>query len=73
MKMKMPLCEGCKRELKLSAIGFTGCDWNCEAGENTGYDYQIALECECGRIYPIGMIKNEKDFSPMKDVKIANS
>jgi len=66
--MKMPLCEGCKKELKLSTVSFTGCDWNCDAGDNSGFDYEIALECDCGRIYTLGMIKSEKDFSPFKDV-----
>jgi len=63
-KMKMPLCENCKSELKLS-IGFTGCYWNCEA-EDPRYDYEVRLECDCGRVYTLGMIKNEKDFSPYK-------
>jgi len=67
MKIKMPLCEECKRELKLS-ISFTGCDWNCEAGANSGYNYEVRLDCECGRVYALGMIKNERDFSPSKFV-----
>lgn len=65
MRMKMPLCE-CKSELKLS-IGFTGCDWNCEAGVNSGYNYEVRLECnKCGRVYTLGMVRNERDFSPIK-------
>lgn len=66
MKMKMPLCQNCGRELKLS-ISFTGCDWKSEAGEKSGYDYEVRLDCDfCGRVYTLGYVRNEKDFSPYK-------
>mgnify|MGYP000064844623 CR=1 FL=1 len=60
-------CNECGSVLKLS-IGYTGCDWNTEAGEGSGYGYEVSLDCtnaNCARIYTIGHIKNINDFSPV--------
>ena len=47
--------------------GYTGCDRDCEAGEGSGYGYDISLECDgkdgCGCSIPLGHIKNYGDFS----------
>ena len=68
MDNNKPKCPACGSDLELE-IGFTGCDWNCEAGENSGYDYQVSLNCPkhgCGRVFTLGMIKNDNDFSLIK-------
>jgi hypothetical protein len=68
--MKLLLkCPACGSDLTLS-IGYTGCDWETRAGENSGYKWMVSLDCtndNCGRIYPIGYIKNEIDFTEMID------
>ena len=59
-------CVSCGSPLDLS-IGYTGADWDCEAGDGSGYGYEVALSCpHCGRIYHIGNVKNRDDFSPKK-------
>ena len=68
MDNNKPKCPACGSNLELE-IGFTGCDWNCEAGENSGYDYEISLSCNkhgCGRVFTLGMVKNYSDFSRIK-------
>lgn len=43
-------------------------DWNCEAGEGSGYDTSIEMVCEdCGRVYTIGYLKDYRGFSEPKD------
>lgn len=55
-------CTRCGKDLELSA-GFDGCDWESVAGEKSGFKYTIALVCnDCGRVYPIGRLKNYQDF-----------
>jgi hypothetical protein len=64
MKHKLK-CTACGAELELS-IAYTGCDWDSKAGKGSGYNYQITLDCPtegCGIVYPLGHIKNERDFS----------
>lgn len=66
---KVLRCSNCGSELKLS-IGYTGCDWNTEAGEGSDYNYEVSLDCtnqECASIYTIGHIKNINDFTPVID------
>lgn len=65
-----PVCPDCGRELVLS-ISYSGCDWNCEAGEGSGFGYEVGLWCKndgCARVFPLGMIKNHANFSPYKEV-----
>lgn len=55
-------CVCCNSILKLN-ISFDGCDWESKEGEGSGFDYEISLLCaDCGRIYPIGRVKNSFDF-----------
>ncbi len=69
--MNMLECPVCQSMLKLS-IGYTGCDWLCEAGEESGYDYEVSLNCvngSCARVFTLGHMKNGNDFSEVKDHK----
>jgi hypothetical protein len=62
-------CPVCGSELELE-VPFDGCDWNSREGEGSRFDYQIALCCPkmgCGRVFPIGRIKKESDFSIVLD------
>lgn len=71
MDNNKPKCPACGSNLKLE-IGYTGCDWNCEAGKNSGYGYEVSLNCPkvgCGRVFTLGMIKNYSDFSEIKTKK----
>ncbi len=63
--MKNLNCGSCGKELKIS-VGYTGADWNTKAGDRSGYGYEISLDCECGRTYPIGNTRGINDFSPSK-------
>ncbi len=57
----------CGGELTLKT-GFTGMDWETQAGEGSGFGWEISLVCEsCNRVYPIGYVKQLGDFSPMND------
>lgn len=58
-------CPVCGETLELN-IAFTGADWECEAGEGSGYDWPLSLRCnkvECRRIYTLGHLKKQSDFS----------
>ena len=58
-------CTHCGSTLELS-VGYDGCDWNSIKGAGSEFDYEISLCCPkmgCGRVYPIGRIKNHNDFS----------
>ena len=54
-------CANCGENLELD-VSFDGCDWDSVKGKGSGYDYEIQLYCECGRVYPIGRINNEFAF-----------
>ena len=62
-------CGSCGRELENVSTGFTGADWGTQAGEGSGFDYEIRLDCKCGRTYHIGNTKGINDFSPSKYLK----
>lgn len=67
--MKMPMCE-CGTELEAVA-SYSGCDWLCEAGEGSGFDYEFVLECPaCSRQYPMVFMKNTRAISPRKGIKM---
>lgn len=71
MDNNKPKCPACGSDLELE-ISYTGCDWNCKAGDNSGYGYEVSLCCPkmgCGRIFTLGMIKDTRDFSLMKNKK----
>lgn len=62
------VCAGCGGDLKFD-INLVGGDWNSEAGEGSGFDCAVHLECDkmgCGRIYIVGYLKNEHAISPPK-------
>lgn len=55
-------CADCGGSLVLRVV-FDGCDWFSVKGEGSRFDYEIELYCdECGRVYPIGRLKNEFAF-----------
>ena len=60
-------CADCgNNDLKFH-VAFTGAEWNCEAGNKSGYGYEVMLECsECGRVYHICNCRKEGDVSPAK-------
>lgn len=61
------VCAGCGNNDLDFHVMYTGADWNCEAGEGSGYDFEVSLVCDkCGRIYTIGHVKSESDISPVK-------
>lgn len=62
-------CPSCNSDLKLSQ-GYTGADWDCEAGEGSGYGHVISLDCtddSCACIFSLGYVKGINDFSPVID------
>lgn len=64
----------CGSEKIFCSVSYDGCDWKSEAGEGSGFAYEISLECNnCGRVYPIGRIKSENDFSKNKDKELKNN
>lgn len=57
-------CAGCGNNGLRLSVAYTGADWNCEAGEGSGYGYEVALACDqCGRTYPICHTRHEGDIS----------
>ena len=68
MDNNKPKCPVCGSDLELE-IGYTGCDWNCKAGVGSGYGYEVSLCCNkyvCGRVFTLGMLKKDSDFSEIK-------
>ena len=57
-------------KLKWDGLKCAGCgnnDRNCEAGDKSGYGYEVMLECgECGRVYHICNCRKEEDVSAAK-------
>lgn len=65
--MKKLKCPGCNTNFKLN-IAFTGCDWETDKGDGSGYNYPVSLYCnKCGAVYTIGHIQKESDFTAMTD------
>lgn len=55
-------CVDCGRNLDLRVV-FDGCDWDSVKGSGSRFDYEIELCCKnCGRVYPVGRLKNEFAF-----------
>lgn len=62
-------CPVCGSLLKLS-VAYTGADWDCKAGEGSGFVHQLSLDCtnvDCNRFYTLGHLKEEHDFSEVID------
>ena len=58
-------CTVCRSTLDLR-VGYDGCDWDSVKGRGSKFDFVIELVCSCcGRIYPIGRVKNPLDFSEL--------
>jgi hypothetical protein len=71
MKTNILKCPSCDSPLKLR-IGYTGADWETEAGEGSGYNYPIMLTCnndKCARVYTLGHLKGYGVFSQIKENK----
>ncbi|MFR1687967.1 MAG: hypothetical protein ACLSVX_12395 [Massilimicrobiota timonensis] len=59
-KLKLK-CNGCGNVLEIT-FGYDGCDWHSEAGEGSGYGYEVGLVCNhCGNYYPIVRTKGIND------------
>lgn len=62
-------CPSCNSPLSLT-VAFSGCDWNSEAGEGSGYNYPLMLDCiECPRVFNLGYLNSDRAFSPVKKQK----
>ncbi len=60
-------CAECNSNDLRFQVSYTGADWNCEAGEKSGFGWQVMLSCsKCGRVYHICNCKKETDVSPAK-------
>lgn len=58
-------CPHCGSYLGLETM-YDGSDWQSAAGAGSGFGYVIALTCPrqgCGRVYPVGRVRREEDFS----------
>jgi hypothetical protein len=64
-------CPACNSDLCLR-LAFSGCDWETEAGEGSGYKYPLSLDCtndRCARIFTLGYLKGYECFSQVKEHK----
>lgn len=70
-------CEGCGSYHMNVEVGFYGNDWDCVAGEGSGFGRVVELICcDCGRVYPIIHVKKETDVSEILapvDVEVLTS
>lgn len=58
-------CPVCGSDLELN-IGYSGADWNCEAGEGSNFNYVISLDCtndRCAGVFRVGYLRNPNEFS----------
>jgi len=63
MNNNLPKCEKCGVCLEMS-VGYTGADWDCEAGDGSGFGWEVNLVCpECGKCYTVCHCKDIKDIS----------
>ena len=63
-------CAECGSNDLSFRVGYTGADWTCEAGEKSGFGWEVMLSCDkCGRVYHICNCKKESDVSPVKKLK----
>ena len=63
-------CAGCGSfNIKMN-VGFDGMDCESEAGEGSGFKWEVKLYCDdCGRVYPVCRVKNFSDISEIKEGK----
>lgn len=62
-------CPSCNSPLSLT-VSYSGCDWESEAGEGSGYKYPLMLDCtECPRVYDLGYLNSDRAFSPVAKYK----
>lgn len=60
-------CPHCNHILTIDFV-YDGCDWNSEAGEGSGYDYEVGLVCNhCGSYYPIVRTRKINDAVCVKE------
>lgn len=58
--MQMLRCPECNSKLTLKHA-YSGADWMTEAGEGSGYGYELYLSCtnsSCANVYTIGYTKS---------------
>lgn len=49
----LPKCEKCGTRLEMRVV-YTGADWDCAAGEGSGFGFEVELMCpDCGSVYTI--------------------
>jgi len=61
-------CVSCNNELNLN-VGYTGAEWDSQAGEGSGFGHEVSLNCiSCARTYVIGFLRDENAISAPKDV-----
>lgn len=66
---KMLTCPYCSSGLEMK-ISYSGCDWNCEAGERSGYGWEVNLHClndHCSVIFPLLHTKEMHHVSVVKE------
>lgn len=67
--MKTLKCPDCGTILKL-LIRHTGEDYDTEAGEGSGFGWEVSLVCsrkQCGSLFVIGNVKERSHFSVLND------
>lgn len=61
----LPMCDECHEARLELSVGWTGADWNSEAGEGSGFGWEVSLVCpRCGRCYVVCHTKDVHDISP---------
>lgn len=57
-------CPDCGSDLELWQA-YSGCDWNSEKGEGSGFGWEVYLACRgnsCARVYLLGYTKELHHF-----------
>lgn len=64
-KYKLKCCE-CNTILE-PYVSYDGCDWQSEAGDRSGYGWEVSLKCPCcGSLFPIARMREMNDISLIK-------
>lgn len=61
-------CDKCGSVLRVR-MGYTGTDWESEAGEGSGFGVMLYLNCtndRCATVYRLGYLRDYGDFSPLR-------
>lgn len=57
-------CIRCDKADLFVSVGFDGLDKDSEAGEGSGYNWTVDLNCpHCGGVYTVGRVKKSSDFA----------